>query len=504
MKRLLSLLALAALSLSMAKAQDVFINIDELPSMTSENISLGNKGAAVFIGSDDRFVITSSNPGDVCSKAESRDDGRYAYRVEADLGSGRERTFIIKRAGTALQAEKKMFLNAGESIFFEIKEAEHRIKLNKQVTRDMLYPVAGKACLEFITPIPNSQLRFSDKIGGKLTRRSEEGGVEVLALEIDIASLEGLKSQAADAENAYEDFEKRADAAEEFTDAMMEEEKKLEQARDEARQTLAEALSVSLYSERSNEVFVGAADMEQLSSKLKLKYGVLDTYQKVGTTPFAQKLIDANQAFLTRRYKEAAALYQEAGQDPDATEDERANCEAQAASMTKCAETREEANRTLLMIKQYKAQGEAVNPDKLVDLFNLAINQNEQLFILTDDDYFQYRMGSLKESRDKIGLVVRGTVLTTRIKQGVVREEPLIGIDIYGLESDYYGYMSEGIHGEHLGSVTNIDGSFQLQIPRGKYKGLLFVPTNNKSYKRNVWQDLGGNTHTQLKIRFKK
>ena len=505
MKRIKILLAATVFSMNIVNAQDVFINIDELPSMTYEDISLGTKSSVTFISNDNRFIINSSNHGDVIMPAELRNDGRYAYRVEADLSEGKDRTFTVKRAGTALQAEKKKYLNAGESIFFEIKEAEHRIVLNKQVTRDILYPVADKACLVFTSPIPNTQLRFSDKIGAKLSRKSEEGGVEVLSLEIDIPLINALKSQADNAQKAYDLFEVQADAAEIFTDEMVEEEKRLEEQLNATAQALSEALTISLYSEKSNEVYIDKADMQSLSPKMKIQYGVLDIFTKVGTTPFAQKLIDANQAFITRRYKEAAALYEEVGNDPEATINDKANCEARAKTMIKCAETRNEANRALQIIQQYKKQGDDINPDKLVDLFNVAINQNEQLFIMTNDEYFQDRANSLKISRDKIGLVIRGTVLSTRVKQGIVREEPLIGIDIYGVTTPYFTEdLQQGVHGDYLGSVTANNGSFQIQIPRNTYKGLLFIPTNNSSYKKNVWQGLGDNHHSELKVRFKK
>lgn len=306
------------------------------------------------------------------------------------------------------------------------------------------------------------------------------------------------------AQKAYDDFQAKADAAEEFTDAMAAEEKRLEQQRDQAVADYASAQQVSLYSDKSNEVYVDAADMQSLGAKMKLQYGVLDMFQKVGSTAFAEKLILANQAAESRRFKEAADAYRVAAQDKDATKNDKQTCEARASTMEKCLATRNEANRALQMIQAYKKQGEAVDADKLVSLFELAIAHNEQLFAMTNDDYFQDRANQLKVSRDKIGIVVRGTVLTTRVKQGRVTEEPIVGIDIYGVATAKTEAMERGTHGDFLGSVTNADGSFQVQVPRGAYKGLLFVPTNNNKYKDNVWQGLKAGQHTQLKVRFKK
>ena len=95
-----------------------------------------------------------------------------------------------------------------------------------------------------------------------------------------------------------------------------------------------------------------------------------------------------------------------------------------------------------------------------------------------------------------------GTVISTNFKQGQLVEEPITGIEVYGVHY-FTKEMQKGIHGNHVGTV-DANGKFHIEVPREEYEGLLFVPVNNKKFSKNVFQSLRNSKHLDIQVKFTK
>lgn len=517
----LFLMALMALMPACLRAQDA-VAVAEMPEKTAADASLGNdKAIAVFLMKSDNIIISSSNHRDVVGTAAKQKDGQWAVEVTCDLadkGIERQRTFTALIKNTSLKGSVSKTVQPGKRYYFTATEAKHMLNLWWPETRNILYPVAGKSCLELQIPanITDLDLKFSDGIGGKVTRRTETG-LNILALEIDckklqafIADMEAKEQAFRNAEDAYHSLKTKNDERmnePNFNfDAAEAQEKELENAMNEAANQIPQ-LFIVLSGDGSNQVEVDPDKVRSLlvKPKYKLTVGVNDNLHKeiVGTTPFAEKLRSANQAWQSRRFKEAITFYEQAAADKDATEADKTACTGWIETIKLCLSARDAANDALLLLKRFKENREQVSPEKIIELYDVAINNYTTLYSLTRNDYYQKSIEAITKSKAKIGIVMSGTVVSSDLKQGVFVEKPVTGIDIYAVEHYDRSAMSKGIHGEKVGTV-DAEGRFKLELKRDVYEGLLFIPVANREFKRNVFQPLHGNKHLDIHVRFSK
>lgn len=501
-------------------AQDAIVDIEELSNMTKSDKSVGQKAILTFFSDNDNIVISSSNQADIIGDIKKNKEKLFAVEVTCDLSDrsfGKSRTFGALIKGTTLKGTKKIVLTPEKRYYFFVKEAEHVLTPWWPDTKDILYPFAGKSAIEFNIPqgIDNLQVRYSDNIGANV-KRSNGKGVNIITLEVDCNKLQAVleeiklkKNQAddADAELKAMKLENEAKYNQkdfDFDKAELQE-KMLAEKAEKIRESIPH-LYVILFGDKTNQVTLPTEMFEKLiTPKYKLTMGVNDALQKtiVGTTALAEKLKSANMAYQGRRFKEALAFYQQVAGDSEATEADKNACKGWIETINTCIEAQTEANKSLLLLKSYKEKGGDVNPDKIIELFNVAIENYKTLYSITKNDYYQVRIEKFENSRDKIGYVMNGVVISTDFKQGILYETPITGIDIYGVKESFNKEMKKGIHGDFLGQVDT-KGKFHIEIPRNVYEGLLFVPTNNKDFSKNVWQTVKGSTHLDIKITFSK
>lgn len=503
-----------------AMAQDV-VTISEQTDKTKSDASLGSKAVAVFIAKSNNLIISSSNHSDKVGAAVKQNDGTWMTEVVCDLSDKsveRNRTFTVLIKNTSLKGSISKKLMPGKQFYFKATEADHMLNFWWPSTRNTLYAVAGKACVEFQIPanISGLKVKYSDGMGGKV-KNLTESGLNIIQLEVDCNQLKNLiadiaaKEQAAKAaEDAYHKLKADNDAKMEQPnfdfDAAERKEKELEIAMEAAMNCIPQ-LYIILYGDNSNEVEL---DVDKIKSTLvnpknKLTVGVNDNLHKevVGTTPLAEKLRNANNAYESRKYKEAITYYQEALKEPDATDADKAVCNGWIETIAQCIEARDAANDALILLKRFKEKGEQVSPDKVMELYDVAINNYNTLFNLSRNTYYSTAVEKLKMARLKVPVIMSGTTVTSDLSGGVFVEEPLSNVDIYGVDHYSRKSMSEGAHGVKLGSVDG-QGKFKLELPRGQYEGLLFVPVGHKKFKKNVFQPLRGDKHLDINVRFSK
>lgn len=519
MKKVLLSLFLIGCALS-GMAQDV-VAIAEQTEKAKSDATLGTQAVCTFITKNNNLIISSSNHSDKVGNTLKQKDGTWATEVTCNLSDRsieRNRTFTVLIKNTSLKGSVTKKMMTGKRFFFKVTEADHMLNFWWPNTRNTLYAVAGKACVEFQIPsnINDLQLKYSDGIGGKVSRRSESG-LNILALEVDcdqlksfIANKEAKEQAAKNAEEAFHKLREENDAKIEQPDfdfdAAEKKEKELEEAMENAMSQIPQ-LYIVLYGDNCNEVEL---DIEKITGTLvnpknKLTVGVNDNLHKevVGTTPLAEKLRNANNAYESRKYKEAITYYQQAITLPEATESDKAVCNGWIETITQCMKARDAANDALILLKRFKERGEQVSPEKIIELYDVAINNYNTLFNLSRNTYYSTAVEKLTGARNKIPIIMSGTTVTSNLTGGVFVEEPISNIHIFAVDHYNRKTMREGIYGDKVGEV-DANGKFKIELQRGIYEGLLFVPVGHKKFQKNVFQPLRGNKHLDINVRFSK
>lgn len=516
------------------QAQESALSISELPNLNTTDETLDTKAQISFLSVENNLTVTSSNKNDEVKAAIKQSDGQYVVNVLCDMSNkntDRKRKFTVKLSGTSQQESVEKVLSAGKCFFFQVLIAEHQLCFNFPSNTNPFYETTEKkSCIEINVPqdIGELTMNFSEGIGKQLKSKSS-GGYKTLCLEIDCQSLNAFfdnkkkcETTAREAEKALMDFKAEYDAKmteENFDfDAADAKEKELEAQLEKALADIP-TFFITLSGKKTNTIdlieekdffsYSSTGQMEGLitnllSPKSLITVGVDDLLRKeirtVATTEVAEKLNLAQNAYNAGQFKAAITYYQQAIDSDEATEENKGEIQGFLNRVQTCADAQAEANKALTLLKVYKEKGEAVNPDNVVELYDVAIANYKTIYSITKNDRYHERIEALEKSRSKIGYVMSGTVISTNFKQGQLVEEAITGIEIYGVH--YFNKeMQKGVHGDHVGTV-DANGKFHIEIPRGEYDGLLFVPVNNKKFSKNVYQSLRNAKHLDIQVKF--
>lgn len=504
-------------------AQNSIVTIDEVTSMMQDDVTLDKKSVAVFISKRDNLVITSSNHSDVVEKATKMADGRYATEVTCEMSQGadRSRTFGILIQGTTLKGEKKKTMVAGKRFFFEVDAAQHMLGLIYPDTRNILYPVEGKACVEFNIPqdITDLQVECNKELRGKVST-SSENGVNIISLELDVNTLQEFLAysdkqqmelvQMNEAYNALKrEIDEKAsdknydiDAAEAKEKAMKEE---LEQA-----QKATVAPFVRLTGESSNTVYLDAAKLRALGAKSKLTVNVTDALhtEKVFTGKFEEMLSQANTHRANHDYKLAKQYYESAALADDASSTDKQTAMESASKMEELNVFKEETDRLRDRLYEVTHSNQRVNKQQLHALIDEISERYRTLNLETQDPYFLDEANRLQAEKNKVGFVLKGRFVISEYKGGALEEVPVTNVRIYGSQrsnSDEMDSPKFPFKGEVIETVTAADGKFNLNLQPGEYKTIIFEAIGNKDIKKNKHVSVEGRSDDRnVKIRFPK
>ncbi len=535
MKKVLSLLLFLQACL-LIQAQESALSISELPNLNSADEALGSKAQVSFLSEENNLIVTSSNNNDEVKAATRQSNGQYVVTVLCDLNNknaDRKRKFTVKLSGTSQQERIDKVLSAGKCFFYQVLIAEHQLSFNFPSNTNPFYETSEKkSCIEFNIPQDIGELRLNyPKVVGKQLKTKTSQGYITLCLEIDCENLtaffdnkKNFEAKAHEAEKALMSFKAEYDAKmteENFDfDAADAKEQELE-ARYEKALTDIPTFFITLSGDKTNTIdlmeekdffsYSSTGQMEGLitnllSPKSLITVGVDDLLRKeirtIATTEVAEKLHLAQNAYNAGQFKTAITYYQQAIESDEATEENKTEIQGFLSRVQTCSEAQNEANKSLTLLKVYKEKGEAVNPDKVIELYDIAIANYKTIYSITRHERYQQRIEALEKSRSKIGYVMSGTVISTNFKQGQLVEEPITGIEVYGVHY-FTKEMQKGIHGNHVGTV-DADGKFHIEVPREEYEGLLFVPVNNKKFSKNVFQSLRNSKHLDIQVKFTK
>ena len=514
------LLALLPISVS---AQNSIFSIEEVPAMTQNDVTLENKSVAVFISKDDNLVITSSNHSDVVTEPKKMENGRYGIEVTCNMEKGADvsRTFSIRIQGSTLNGEKKKAMSAGKRFFFEVDAVEHMLGFIYPDTRDILYPVDGKACIEFNIPdyISDLKVECSQELRGKTTEK-KENGIKVISLELDanlltefLNHVNEVQSQLVKKTMEYnalkKEIDEKASDASYDIDAAEAKEKALKEELEQAQKN-APAAFVRLAAKSSNTVYLEVEKLKALGAKSKLTVNVTDALhtEKVFTGKFEEMLSQANTYRAQRDYKLAKQHYESAAQAADATAADKQTATESAAKMETLDAVKSETDFLTGKLWEFTHSNMRINKNELNVLIDDIIEHNRALYAETQDQYYLDEASRLEKEKSKVGFVLKGRFVISEYKGGSLEEVPVTNVRIYGSQSSNCDDMDNPKYpskGEIIETVTASDGRFSLNLQAGEYKTIIFEAIGNKDIKKNKHVSVEGRTDDRnVKIRFPK
>lgn len=524
MKHILLSIILAAFSLAMP-AQDKTNLSFSTRSDTDASLSNG-RSAVVFTASNDNFIIQAVSKADKVLPTRMLQNGKYATEVVCDLSNGDvNHSFKVIIKGTSLGDYVKVALASSKRFYVDITQTiAHNLYFEYPNTQ-RAYTVNGKSAIEFSVPdyVEGVVVTCSEGIGN--VDRTSAQGLNIFTLELDCAALKKLISdisaKSAEAQKKIKAAQDAIEAQKKYEDENMEKEGFDFDAADKKREKLdadlenafqyerdnVPALFVSLLANKSNVVPVDIERIKQLTEpKQKLQINVIDgMHVETVFATHCQQIIDqARREYRQRKYNAAAISYREAANDASATDYDKETCLRNAEEMDRYSKLKEAANNQVRTINSYKKQGGMIDYNKLEENYNAAIRNFRSLFDETQDEWYQNMINKLAAARDGLGQVIVGTTTKGGYHQGKGDTEVVNAVDIYAI--NYYRKLDdlkEGTHGTKVGSV-NEDGTFHVQLEKGKYKGLLFVPRPETKIKKNEYYRLDGNKHMKLRVNFYK
>lgn len=490
---------LLLLFLEQMNAQNVFMTIDEQVEMR-QNINLQGKASAVFISSKPDLVIVSNKKDDVFTQKKHGD--MHEYEVQIDVSDG-DRTFKVMRKNTALIAEiKKIFTKKNQRYFFKVEEVENPIILNEQGGRAEAYLVNGKACVEFTTTLENLKVKYPEGLSCSIEHSKSEAGAYITSVIINMTEFDKIREDMTQTTEAYNKLDEKIQEMNakglNIPDSVWTELDTLKIKADAADIKFNSISSLTVYTDKSNYLSVSIRD---LSVKQKLLYGILPLREKVEiyNRSYDQYVGSALEAEKSRKFNTAKEFYEQGANAIDATEEEKASCRIKAAEMKECAGYWNMANQVLKKLKELKEEGGTADYGMIEECYEVAIANYQSLYKVRNDEEFQRRADVLKDALEKLGIVVEGNVVKTNLTKGRLLEKTATDVSIYACAEEFNKKMKKGIHGTFVGKVDS-EGNFRIQVDRHIYKGLLFVPQDEKN---NTWVSLKEQKHLKTTVRIK-
>ena len=508
--RLITLLLILVAYVIESRAQSDYLTASEETKMT-ENVDLGGKAGFVFLSKANNLIITSSiNSDPQKPQAESTTNGyRYEFLVSAD----RKRIFTVTKQGTALRADITKMPRKDQRVYYTITEVANPITLENQSGRSDLYPVERRACLQFTTPINELQVRYSNKLGGKLIREKAVSGANLIKLEINMDSLDKYRDKISLTQNRYDEINKTIRTKERtdpksIADEEWDLQEKLQEQLVADQNNWMEVATIQLYGEGTNILTLPINDILSIQTKSLTPYGILLLKEKVFASKYEEMMHQANEYRRGRDYDLAKVHYLSAAEVSDISETDKLTAQKSAEKMEKLENYKKYLNNKSDEFYLMVNAGGMINKKKLFSMMDEIISLNKAMYNETDDAYYLEKANSLSEEKQKVGLVMKGRFVLSEYKGGVLNETPITNVRIYGSQSfncedmDKRNFKDKG---ELIATITEPNGHFSFTYQPGQYRTIIFESVSNSQIKINKHVSVVGRTDDRnIKIRFPK
>lgn len=242
----------------------------------------------------------------------------------------------------------------------------------------------------------------------------------------------------------------------------------------------------------------------QLSVKTLYRFRVLlhlvDTIhseKEVFVSDYSKILNSAEQSGQELDYAAAKGFYLQALKAKDAPKDAKETLEKKISKMEQCEDYDTQAKRAMLYIRELKKAGQDARMDEIEAAFRQALSCYINLERLNSSPVYKELIEKTNKALEAFNIiVVEGTV---RDKKN--NTKTIAGISIYGIpSSEFTSDMEKKTMGVKLGAVDP-SGKFRVEVEKGgQYNGLLFVPDENKDYKKNGFVSLKEQKHLKTTI----
>ena len=508
LKNLLTTLALLIMPLSLA-AQGNFISVSMIEDSKEMNTG-GMFVVRVISNLDDiYFACNIDNLHLDQQRSAANDKGEYTYVVGAIVTpefDGKTVKFSVQRKG---EVDRSFFppklLKADRMCTFRVVQPERRMKIYQQEGA-MSNGEKNIGSLELISSTRDVFLKGAEEL--KIKRMSTtplEGGTYKVVYHFDLAPMFAARNALTQSDGATEyaalckKFELLDENPQAMTDAEIVRHEELEkEVIPRLHDELARLSYVVLSTEKSNEEVIDISDFSSAENRC---YGVkVESAKEV--TGYTAILEQARLAYTERNYKEAKVFYEQAATYPGAPSDAKEVCQQRIERMQLLADHDNYARTALGMIIKAQKEGKKLPAEDIEKYFGIALDSYNVLYTNTKDEFYLQRVQLCEKNLAKIGFVIEGKITRSDFRQGQLHETPLPNVKIYGITH----YVSEkdvrySTLGDLLGTA-DAQGNYHIQLERGKYKMLLFAPSNNE-FKRNYLITIDKETHTTKNVRIK-
>lgn len=447
---------------------------------------LNGKALVIICSSHDDLTISTNEPQDKIVKSAKKANGEYEYRITADLSGRRDRLFTINR--NVLKSTFKETLKPNVCLLYSVEEVEMPITLLEQTSLANHHFVSGEAAIEFVTTIEGLQLKCADLLPHNITREKTDAGTQVITLVFNIQpyiavqdSIEKLSGQYALIDNKY--LTEGATLPVETLDEMEEQMQRLKTEIEKFEKAYASMSYVEIFGDKTNKLSIS---IEGMGAKQKRSYSVLLLKEKVEVfeSEYAQLLRNGEQAEENRKFSTALGFYEQASSLTDAPIEGSATLEAKIKEMKECADYASKGANAMSYIAKLKKEADQTKIQEVENHFKNAKVCYENLYKLRGSDpFYKDLIDKIDVQLDKMNFyVIEGSV---REKSGGKR---ITGVSIYAVPDRVFDKKIEKKSaGVKLDEVDS-EGNFRLEIKRDSgYGGLLFVPENNKEFKKNAF-----------------
>lgn len=488
------------------RAQNEFISHSRLPD-EDKIMQLDGQAGFLFYSSSADLVISINNPEHfplTVEKPRQEKDGRYVYlaKVKILYPDRRDTSFSVSRRGDASKDEFKVNLKADYAQAYLVEAVTNRIVINEQ---DGARSIATDAQvqIEFTTNVTGLKVEAASGLRSELKRTKSPSGAEIITLNVDYNSLKEVREKYAKTQKAFDSLNHELVDVE-AGDKTDEDWKRLDALEKEVQTLggeLAALAQVRIFAPGSNTLTIDISDVKNAE---KRNYAVLTMKEEVRVDAIEENKALARKAAAERQFRSAAELYRKALTFKGATHADSVYCSERAARMDTCYQLNTLANGALKKVNEMKRSGKMVDYGLAEECYIVAISNNKSLYAITQDEEFSRRAEKIQEVYQKLGLVIEGRTVSHRLRQGVGVEQPVTGFAIYAVTESFMSkYMERGAHGTLLGH-TGADGTFHVQVERGKYQGLLFVPERNGDFKNNTYVSIREQRHLRLDVNIGK
>lgn len=447
---------------------------------------LNGKALFVIRSSHDNLTISTNVVQDKIVKSAKNANGEYEYKITADLLGRNDRLFTINR--DVLKSTIKETLKPNICLFYSVEEVEMPITLLEQTSLANHHFVSGEAAIEFITTIEGLQVRCADLLPHKITKEKTDAGTQAITLIFSIQpymdvqeSMEKLSREYDLIDNKY--LTEGSSLPVEMLDKMEEQMTELKVEIEKLEKTYALMSRVEIYGDKTNKLSVS---IEGMGAKQKKSYSVLLLKEKVEVfeTEYAQLLRNGEQAEENRKFSTALGFYEQASSLEDAPMEGWATLEEKIKEMKECADYASKGANAMSYIAKLKKEADQTKIQEVENQFKNARICYENLYKLRGSDpFYKDLIDKIDAQLDKMNFyVIEGSV---RQKNGGKR---ITGVSVYAVPDRVFDKkMEKRPFGIKLDEVDS-EGNFRLEIKRDSgYGGLLFVPENNKEFKKNAY-----------------